>query len=54
MEATEHQWTRANMVAGHNWWHAALFHHARDDHEAVLAIFDDKVDFCDGWRKKNF
>lgn len=43
MEQTAADWNPANFVAGHNWWHKALFHIERgqsDDFETALNIFD--------------
>ncbi len=36
-------WAPDNMLAGHNWWHLALFHLDRGDAAAALATFDHGV-----------
>lgn len=43
MADTEHQWTFCNMLAGHNYWHTALFHIEKGQHEEALTVFDDKL-----------
>ncbi len=34
-------WAEANHIKHHNWWHLALFHVEKGDHEAALEIYDD-------------
>lgn len=36
-------WAEDNMMAVHNWWHLALFHLDRDEHDEVLALYDQHV-----------
>lgn len=43
MRANETDWTRGILLAVHNWWHLALFHLDREDHDAVLALYDTHI-----------
>ncbi len=36
-------WAPDNMMAVHNWWHLALFHLERDEHDEVLALYDQHI-----------
>jgi len=36
--------TADNAFAPHNWWHLALFHLDRGDFDAVLALYDQRID----------
>ncbi len=36
-------WAPENMFAFHNWWHLALFHLDREEHDRVLEIYDTGV-----------
>jgi len=37
------RWDDRNPFRGHLWWHLALFHLERGDHDAVLAIYDRSI-----------
>ena len=43
LEETEAGWTRCAFFVHHLWWHKALFHLARDERDAALALYDDRV-----------
>lgn len=36
-------WAPDNMFAFHNWWHLALYHLDREEHELVLEVYDTGV-----------
>ncbi|MBO6784209.1 MAG: tetratricopeptide repeat protein, partial [Alphaproteobacteria bacterium] len=36
-------WAPENMFAFHNWWHLALYHLDREEHDRVLEIYDTGV-----------
>jgi len=40
MKETESNWSPANYLMGHNYWHLALFNLENDDHQEALNIFD--------------
>ena len=40
LRRTEHDWSGSNMIAAHNYWHLALYHVERDEHDAALQLFD--------------
>ncbi|XP_048862504.1 tetratricopeptide repeat protein 38-like [Brienomyrus brachyistius] len=43
MEANEKDWKGADMLASHNYWHWALYHIEKGEHEAALKIYDAQV-----------
>jgi hypothetical protein len=43
MEALSGNWTKANQIAHHNWWHLCLFLLERGDYERILELLDTKV-----------
>ena len=43
LEETEAGWVTCNFFAHHVWWHKALYHIARDEAGAALALYDDRV-----------
>ena len=43
LEETEAGWTACAFFVHHLWWHKALFHLARDEPDAALALYDDRV-----------
>ena len=43
LEETEAGWTDCAFFVHHVWWHKALYHLARDEPEAALALYDDRV-----------
>ena len=43
MEALSGNWTNANQIAHHNWWHLCLFLIERGDYDRILEILDTKV-----------
>jgi len=45
LTSREADWAvEGNAFAPHNWWHLALFHLDRGDHEAVLDLYDRRID----------
>ncbi len=40
---TEAGWSTCAFFVHHVWWHKALFHIARDERDAALALYDDRV-----------
>ncbi len=43
LESTLDDWRPGNILAGHNYWHQALFHIEADDIESALTVFDQSV-----------
>ncbi|XP_023650041.1 tetratricopeptide repeat protein 38-like isoform X2 [Paramormyrops kingsleyae] len=43
METNEKDWKGADMLASHNYWHWALYHIEKGEHEAALKIYDTQV-----------
>lgn len=43
LSGSSHDWSRDNMLAAHNWWHLALFHLDRGEHDRVLDLYDQGV-----------
>lgn len=43
MEALSGNWTKANQIAHHNWWHLCLFLLERGDYERILELLDTQV-----------
>ena len=43
MDGLTGNWSAANHIRHHNWWHLALFHIERDDHAAALDIYDNRL-----------
>ena len=43
LEETEAGWTQCAFFVHHVWWHKALFHITRDERDAALALYDDRV-----------
>lgn len=43
LEETEAGWTQCAFFVHHLWWHKALFHITRDEHDEALAVYDDSV-----------
>ena len=43
MEALSGNWTNANQIAHHNWWHLCLFLVERGDYDRILELLDTKV-----------
>lgn len=39
----EEFWAPDNMFAVHNWWHLALYHLDRDEHDTVLGLYDGAI-----------
>ncbi|MGE3932531.1 MAG: tetratricopeptide repeat protein [Rhodospirillaceae bacterium] len=39
----ETDWSPDNMFAYHNWWHRALYHLDRDQHDQALEIYDRQI-----------
>ena len=40
---TETDWSVCGFIATHNYWHLALYHVERNEHEQALAIFDQNI-----------
>jgi tetratricopeptide (TPR) repeat protein len=40
LDYTPEQWAKKNPFKAHVWWHAALFHLARGNHDRVLGLYD--------------
>jgi tetratricopeptide (TPR) repeat protein len=40
LDALERHWHGKSSIVHHLWWHRALFHLARGEHEAVLELYD--------------
>lgn len=43
LTSTTDGWATDNFFAVHNWWHLALYHLDRGDHEAVLRLYDERI-----------
>jgi tetratricopeptide (TPR) repeat protein len=43
MRDRQDDWSQCALMAVHNWWHLALFHLDREDHDAVLALYDQQI-----------
>lgn len=43
LEETEAGWRDCAFFVHHVWWHKALFHIARDERDAALQLYDDRV-----------
>ena len=43
LRQTEANWTTAKLFEGHNYWHLALFHIEKNEHEEAMSIFDDVI-----------
>ncbi|MCH7929258.1 MAG: tetratricopeptide repeat protein [Proteobacteria bacterium] len=43
LSGLEPHWTKCNFFVHHVWWHQALFHLERDQRDAALAIYDQRV-----------
>jgi hypothetical protein len=43
LESRVDDWAPGNTFAFHNWWHLALFYLDRDDVDAVLRLYDERV-----------
>ncbi len=43
LEETEAGWTSCAFFVHHVWWHKAVFHLARDERDAALALYDERV-----------
>ncbi|XP_028415798.1 tetratricopeptide repeat protein 38-like [Dendronephthya gigantea] len=43
LKDTENYWTRGEMLACHNYWHWALYHIEKGEHEAAIGIYDEQV-----------
>ena len=43
LEETEAGWTKCAFFVHHVWWHKALFHIVRDERDAALALYDERV-----------
>lgn len=43
MGSRQEHWAPRNFFAVHNWWHWALFHLDRDEHDRVLALYDGPI-----------
>lgn len=40
MRERERDWASDNFLAYHNWWHRALFHLDREEHDEALGLYD--------------
>ena len=40
---TEADWSVCNLLSSHNYWHLALYHIERQEHDAALDIFDKNI-----------
>lgn len=40
---TEIDWSECNLISPHNYWHLALYHIERNEHETALEIFDQNI-----------
>ncbi|RNA44621.1 tetratricopeptide repeat 38 [Brachionus plicatilis] len=40
---TETDWSGCNLISPHNYWHLALYHIERGEHQAALEIFDQNI-----------
>lgn len=40
---TEKDWSSCNLISPHNYWHLALYHIERDEHQTALEIFDQTI-----------
>ncbi|CAF0974777.1 unnamed protein product [Brachionus calyciflorus] len=43
LRETEKDWSVCNLISPHNYWHLALYHLERDEHEISLEIFDEEI-----------
>jgi hypothetical protein len=43
MEALSGNWSKANQIAHHNWWHLCLFLLERKEYDRILELLDTKV-----------
>eukprot|EP00118_Oscarella_pearsei_P021300 m.238386 g.238386 ORF g.238386 m.238386 type:complete len:344 (+) comp40163_c0_seq15:814-1845(+) len=43
LSKTENDWTKGEMLACHNYWHWALYHVEKGNHEAAIEIYDQQV-----------
>ena len=43
LEETEAGWTKCAFFVHHVWWHKAVYHLARDERDAALALYDERV-----------
>lgn len=44
MRGNQAGWSQDNFFAVHNWWHLALYHLDRGEHDAVLELFDGPIE----------
>jgi hypothetical protein len=40
---TETDWAACNLLAKHNYWHLALYHLERNEHDLALKVFDENI-----------
>ncbi|MGY4828255.1 tetratricopeptide repeat protein [Sphaerotilaceae bacterium SBD11-9] len=43
LQSASATWAQGSFLATHNWWHLALFHLELDEHEQVLALYDQAI-----------
>lgn len=43
MSTTVNDWEKCGMLACHNYWHWALYHIERNEHQAAVDIFDNEI-----------
>ena len=43
MQALSSNWSKANQIAHHNWWHLCLFLLEREEYDRILELLDTKV-----------
>jgi hypothetical protein len=43
LRETEADWSISNYIAPHNYWHMALYHIEKNEHEAALELFDHHI-----------
>lgn len=43
LESATQRWAHCNNFGYHVWWHLALFHLDRGEHDRVLALYDEKI-----------
>ncbi len=43
LDGLKDQWSKANQIIFHLWWHRCLFHYERGEHEAILDYYDNWI-----------
>ena len=46
LRKTEDDWKECTFIATHNYWHLALYHLDKGDHESALDLFDENISSC--------